>query len=446
VERPTAGECCVSSERLAEVEGWPGERVRLGTGRLHGTRRGERFAIMAAEAGAVGEARALAETGAGTGGAVAAADNATAVERPTAGECCVSSERLAEVEVTEVGQSTSWATPGPRSPGARAPRAGDAAILIDPGPYALQRTVGWIGRDGGSGGEGESRYAWLRALLADHGDGFLAAAEPGAAADFEIAEADGLLEIRDAGGNPIPNLGPPLPLLASGTARELVRRLGHLARYWNVRALENSDDTSPLAGTLRVWVERRGPVAAGGPPEIPAGADLRLILENTGEQVLNVAVLDLAPDWSVQQVHPHREVAPWATLEPDAPLEVDLTAHLPQGLDEGVDLLLAIAATSPFDLAGLERPALHPAGAVTRSGHQNGAGPLPTDPFGRLLAALGAERPPERVVRGADTAPESWTTAAVEVRVVRETATTVVDRPSDWSARNRAAACRTQSN
>lgn len=409
---------------VVEVESWPGERIRLGTGSVHGTRRGERFALVAVASAAV-------------------------------------AERLAEAEVTEVGQTASWATLGARRPGARAPRAGDAAILVDPGPLALRRTVGWCGRGGGlrSGGE-EDRSAWLAALLADHGDGFLAAAPNGAGADFEIVETGGLLEIRDAGGAPIPNLGPPLPLVAPGTARELSRRLDHLARYWNVRALENPNGASPLAGALRMRIERlpdpvpaagpsragagpadepfMAPLIAGGPSEVAAGARLRLTLENSGERALNVAVLDLQPDWGIQQVHPHRDAAPWATLEPGRPIEIDLAAHLPRGLDEGVDVLKAVAATVPFDLAGLERPALAaPPHALQRG--RSARAVASTDPFGRLLAALGAARGPSRAVRSGETAPESWTTAAVEVRVVGEGGA-ARDSDSDRSTRGARAA------
>lgn len=406
---------------VLEVESWPGERIRLSTGSVHGTRRGERFAVFAA--GANGQKPdSTARDGIGP-------DERLSASGP---------ERLAEAEVVEVGPTASWAALGTRRSGARALCAGDAAILVDPGPLALRRTVGWSRRDGDlrSGG-GEDRFAWLAALLEDHGDGFLAAAPAGARADFEVFEAGGLLEIRDAGGAPIPNLGPQIALVAPGTARELARRLAHLARYWNVRALESLNPNSPLAGAFRMRIERlpdpvppdgpsRGgsgredepfmaPLVAGDLLEVPAGSRLRLTVETTGERALNVAVLDLQPDWGIQQVHPHRDAAPWVTLEPGRPIQVDLIAHLPPGLDEGVDVLKAIAAIGPFDLATLERPALHaPMGSVRRSRRDLATA---DDPFGRLLAALGAERGPDRGVRSGETAPECWTTTGVEVRV-----------------------------
>lgn len=347
---------------VLEVEGWPGERVRLATGSLHGACRGGRYALVAP----------------GAGGAVA--------------------ERLAEAEIIEVGQTSSWARRETATPGARAVRSGDAAILVDPGPLARRRTVGW----GGESGAGvEHRIAWLAALLDEHGDGLLTAAEPGAAGDLEVVETSGLLEIRDAGGNPIPEIGPPLALLGPATPRELARRLCHLARWWNVRALENPDATSPLAGALRLRVERLGdPAPAGRSTAVPVGGGLRLVLENAGAVTLNAAVLDLQPDWGIQQIVPYRDAAPWIALEPGCPLEVELTADLPDGLDQGADVLKAVAAVGPFELATLELPAIGtPPGAV-RSARRIG------------LA--------HEALRCGATAPESWTTAEVEVRVARE--------------------------
>ena len=162
------------------------------------------------------------------------------------------------------------------------------------------------------------------------------------------------------------------------------------------------------------------PLLAGGLPEVPAGARLRLTIENAGEEALNVAVIDLAPDWSIEQVHPPRDVAPWETLEPGGMLAIELDAYLPAGLAEGVDVLKTIAATGPFDLVSLERPALGAPQEAVRGGSRRGTAPTATDPFGRLLAALAAERGPDRVVRSGETAPESWTAGEVEVRVVGE--------------------------
>jgi hypothetical protein len=446
-------------EVLEVVESWLGDRVRLATGTLHGTRVGERFALLAAggagngggtvadggggAAGREGGAAvgvSAAAGGAGGGPAAIAGDGAGVVGAATVAAPAPPA-RLAEVEVIDVEAATSWASPRARGPGARAARAGDAALLIDPGPLALHRTVAWAGRDGGPRAAEGDRSAWLATLLAEQGDGFLAAASPGAAGDFELIEVSGLIEIRDAGGTTIPNLGPPLALVAPGTARELARRLGHLARYWNIRSLENPDAGSPVAGALRLTIEPlpdpvsgagavRGGAAPGREPfmacaaagdlvEVPAGARLRLTIENTGERVLNVAVLDLAPDWGIQQIHPHRDAAPWANLEPGVPIAVDLNASLPPGLAAGLDVLKAIASTGPFDLASLERPVLGAPSEESRRSRRRGA-PAPADPFGRLLALLGAERGPDRVVRSGETAPESWTTAQVEVRVEGE--------------------------
>lgn len=353
---------------VIEVEGWPGERVRISTGRLQGTWGGERFRVE--------------EAGVTRGGA----------------------DRVAEIEVIEASSTSSWARPVGR--GARAIRPGDGAVLLAPGPHVLRRTVS----------DRASPGAPFGALLELEGGGLLAAAEEGTVADFEVDRVGGYFQVRDAGGLPLTHLGPPIPEHAPGADRELVRRLVHLARYWNVRAIENPERGSPLAGRLRFRVERTveakqtGP---GDPDAVPSGALLRVSLENTGRIAVNVAVLDLQPDWGIQQVVPHRDSAPWTTLEPGVPLLIELAAHLPSGMVRGTDVLKAFAATAPFDLAGLESPPLHGSAQARRIGSR-GAGGL-EGPFG-LLTGLGAVVRPARV-RSWDDPAEDWTTTELEIHV-----------------------------
>jgi hypothetical protein len=365
------------SVEVVEVEGWPGERVRISSGRLQGTRGGERFGVR--EGGVVSRNFA---------------------------------DPVAEVEVIEASSTSSWARPVRR--GARPIRPGDGVVFLAPGPLALRRTVS----------DRSSRAAPFDALLELEGEGLLAAAKEGAVADFEVDRVGGFLEVCDAGGLPLTHLGSPIPQYAPGADRELVRRLVHLARYWNLRAIENPERGSPLASTLRLRVERvvganqispcLDSSGTGDPDALPSGALLSVSLENTGRVSVNAAVLDLQPDWGIQQVVPHRDSAPWTTLEPGVPLLIELTAHLPSGMVRGTDVLKAFAATAPFDLGDLEVPPLQGSARPARRIGGRGSEPI-VGPFG-LLAGLGA------VVRTApvrswDDPADDWTTAELEIHV-----------------------------
>lgn len=372
---------------VVEVEGWPGERVRLSSGRLQGTRGGERFRIYEPRASVDG------------------------------------ADPVAEAEVIEVGTTSSWARPMPvdRS---RPVRPGDGAVLVSPGRHALRRTVVWVSRKG-VGVDPPDRFA---ALLELEGDGLLALAGEGAVADFEVDSGGEDLQLRDAGGRILGNLGRPIPATSADANRELVRKLVHLARYWNIRALENPDRRSQLEGGLRMHAARisEGDGSSSGPGEeelgvgdadpllVSAGTTIRVTLENAGQTALNVAVLDLQPDWGIRQVLPHRDSAPWASLEPGTPLVIDLVAQLPSGLLRGIDLLKAFGATVPFDLAGLELPAIQISTGGVRRGGIHPA--VPTGgPFG-LLLGLGAVL---RAVplRSGNGVAEDWTVAELEICV-----------------------------
>lgn len=398
-ELPTLWGVNVLSVEQGEAAGGPG-RILLNTGAVQGVGKGARFAVYPASA------RDASDPGL----------------------------RLALVEIEEVGATESWAAVKERFASEPSPGPGDQAVLIDPGPPTLVRGVEILrGRSGETVVAGEeAALDRVAALLArDRGDGLLRVATADGAADFQLAVgAGGVYEIRDAGGEPLANLGPPLRIDAPRPPHEPVRRLAHLARFANIRALVNPDLSSPLHGRLRLAFEllpdgapQEGVPARAEPLtaprhlyEVETGTWLRLTLHNDSPDPLNVVVLDLQPDWGVSQVFPAPTAGAYHTLDPGAGYALPLEAYLPDDLDEGTDVLKAFATAGPVSFRWLELPALHDPAPGPRWTATRG---VPANPLERLLAALGAARPPGGALRCSDHAGHEWVTAQVELWVVR---------------------------
>ncbi len=358
------------------VEGFDGRTLELAAGRVQGVQRGARFSIVKASE-------------AGFGGTP-----------------------YAQAEVLETGQATSRARVTWTGGADGRPQPGDRAFVVDPGPLVAKRRVAWSARE--DEGAGFEAAADFMRLVAEAGGGLLVPAAPGESHDFEVAEANGSYEIRDRAGAPIPALGPPLLPSDPSTWPELIRRLSHLARYWNLRAHENAGWPALLREALQLELELPEEMAAVIP-----GTKVRLTLINRADEPFNIAVLDLQPDWGVTQVFPAG--GPFAVLEPGAPLSLDLEAYLPEGWTEGTDVLKALAAAEPFDPSALKMPPLAAAmassgrPAIRRAGGGLSGFAALLDPFGGNGSARGA-------ARSVHTASERWTSAQVELRVVRQAA------------------------
>jgi hypothetical protein len=210
----------------------------------------------------------------------------------------------------------------------------------------------------------------------------------------------------------------------------MVRRLDRVARFLNVRELENPDGSSPLAGKLVMelvegppgahWhdAERRRPLAGG---VVRVGETIGLLLRNDADVTLNVVVLDLQPDWGVSIAYPCPKVSLYDVLAPGdeivRPLEV--TLPLPDRVHSAQDGLKAIASVEPLDCSWLVLPALGASATRTRGGASPPRG-APETPLERLFAALGGTGGPRmRSARPATVASHAWTVAQLEATVVR---------------------------
>lgn len=331
-------------------------------------------------------------------------------------------ERLALVELTELGATESWAKiVEPSHPAAL--EQGQQAALVAPGPRPRRavRVVDQCDRPPGTPRAGAPRG--FEETLARFGGGAIRLADEDETAEYQVfVSCEGEYSIRDAAGVEIPNLRPALSGDQEGATERLVERLVHLSRYSDVRELDNFDATSPLAGKLTVEAvgrqsnfvlgERPMPrpfSEAGDMPQLKAGEWLFVRIRNDSAQVLNVAVLNLQPDWGITQVYP----AGAAYFEPlDAGQEILLpfSAALPEGYVKGTDVIKVFATVGCPNFRWLELPALGEPTDNVRSTHR-----APTNPLERLLLAASAGA--SRNLKPAAYASSGWVTRLLAIHV-----------------------------
>jgi len=243
----------------------------------------------------------------------------------------------------------------------------------------------------------------------------------GEAVDFQIVvNGKGEYEIADAKGDLLPNLGPPLPVTAIGAESDLLRRLIHLAKYFDLARNDNEDRRSPLRDKLRLTVlgiESRSslreapvlralgdPVKSSEPIELRTGESLVLEVENGSSQALNVVVIDLQPDWGVEQIFPKKRDGEFWTLDPKQKQTVRIFGYLPEGCQESNDIIKVVATVGIPSFLWMELPPLHRPTRTTRGGSS--------------ISGDGTTAPSHLAFN--EFASREWTTTQLEVRVRRE--------------------------
>ncbi|MDQ3701395.1 MAG: caspase family protein [Chloroflexota bacterium] len=343
-------------------------------------------------------------------------------------------KRQAIATVIQVGATDSWAaittalSRAPIEPGA-------PAILINPGAVKLARAVGFARReDLPPGIDASVALAALQAVRqAIAGNPWVAEATAADAVEYQVGmNAAGEYEVWDRAGKAIPNIRPALKANAPRAAEGVVKRLVHLARYHTTEQLDNYDPLSPLAGKLVVELagvqaeyvrgERPAPRPFGAPgstPTLESGQWTFLRVANRSAASLNVAVLDLQPDWGISQIYP-AGAADWGVqLEPGQELPLlPLRAGLPTGYAEGRDVLKIFAAVGPANFRWLELPPLDQAPTRSPTALRSAGGGAPR-PLEQLLSAIAAERPPTRTLTAVADPSEDWVAADVEINVRR---------------------------
>ncbi len=369
------------------------------------------------------------------------------------------------VKITEVGPSESWGIViGDR--GAAAVQIDDRATLIDPGDRFRRRVVlippqrghqpedaatttaqstpggpRRVLRDGGWHRRAAAGAAGMidavRRQLERRASGFLelvdeadsASADP---PDFQVSiqqEGDAAeagsshprqLEIRHADGSEIADL-PRLPVTDPRTAGRIADSLVQLARFHNVRDLENRDESSPLKGALTVElgllpegfapghdVEPRPFPSQDSIPEVEIGRTICLTVTNLSQQALEINVLDLQPGWTIEQIHRGTEL-----LEGETRIHLPFDIYLPSGFRNRREVFKVFATVEPTDFRSLQLPAIGKprVSAPTTRGTRS-------DPLARLFAEISQHGPKTRSLE-TRFASRLWTSAQVEFEVVR---------------------------
>jgi hypothetical protein len=344
---------------------------------------------------------------------------------PDATDFAQVSQRQALVEITELGATDSWATvltsfrPEPIQQGAQ-------AVLIELGSIRLRRTVRLVYQPHLPAAIAQNQaLKQVEQAILQFGKGFITLAGPDETTDYQVAiTTTGTYEIWDPAGAPLANLRPALFIEQNGAAEQVVHRLVHLTKYRNILQLENADITSPLAGKLPVELagvqteydpqDRPEPQPFRDPGDTPVlkpGEWTFLRVKNTSPQVLNVTVLDLGPDWSINQIYPSRQDTLSMTFDPGQVMLFPLQAYLPEGYTDALDILKVFATVGSTNFRWLELPTLD------QPYVSKGTRGVPRNALEQLLALLTAEESRTRHLNPAVYPTGEWVTAQVEVRV-----------------------------
>ncbi|MGB3759287.1 MAG: caspase family protein [Rivularia sp. (in: cyanobacteria)] len=325
-------------------------------------------------------------------------------------------ERIAIAEITELGASDSWAEVKNILDNTSVIEQGAQAVLTS-APVKLVKKVRLL-KD-----ENINKNIPLQAVeSALIGNGWVELAKEDEAADFMVDVDESIYQMYDRTGSQIV-LRPLLKVNEFDSAEILVKRLIHLAKYQSIQELDNHDANSPLRG--KIAVELLGTQADYDPadlpdiksltdhsqPEVKSGEYFFFKIRNDYSDVVNVAVLDLQPDWGIEQVQPIN--SQFISLDPGGEEMVTLNMTLPSGEQIGEDIFKVFATVGManfrwLELPPLDQPILPPeAKGVSRSGSG-------LDDF---LITFAAEQPPTRNGNPVAFPSREWTTTQFQVKV-----------------------------
>jgi len=344
-------------------------------------------------------------------------------------------ERLALVEITELGAADSWAKiekvlrPDTIEQGAQ-------AVLLDPGTVRLRRAVRLESPE-------DPALKAVGSVLSQRESGFVRLADEEEPTDFQVRVNDkGEYVIWDPAGTEIANLRPALRVDDDDAPDQVVGRLEHLARYRSVQELDNPDPMSPLARKLVVELagkqseydpaDKPEPQPFGDPGNTPTLSEgewtfLRVrntlspgVEEDDPSRILNVTVLDLQPDWGIKQIYPSGAGA-FESLDPDQEVLLPFRAALPDGYTEGTDVIKVLATVETPNFRWLELPPLDKLPRLDEPISRSATLPdEPENPLEELMATVTAEKSTTRNLNLATYPSRGWTAAQVEVRVQRQ--------------------------
>jgi hypothetical protein len=260
----------------------------------------------------------------------------------------------------------------------------------------------------------------VKAAIPRTGKGWVELASEGE--HYQVAiNTSGEYEICDRNGTPFPNLRPPLLVGDSDAAENVVKRLVHLTKY---QAAQELDNLSVLTNKLVVQLTDRDkkPLADSTKQTLQSGENVYLHIKNESDKNLNVVVMDLQSDWAISQLDILEDGASFAPFAPGQEELISFSFKLPEGYQEGKDILKVFATVNPAKFRWLELPSLDkPIKARKQSFDEydentpRGGGDL----LDKLLEAISAdpdEVPPTREAQVVSL-NRGWTTKTVTITV-----------------------------
>lgn len=149
---------------------------------------------------------------------------------------------------------------------------------------------------------------------------------------------------------------------------------------------------------------------------VKSGEYAFLRIKNTSSQVLNIAVLDLEPNWAVSRIQLQRPEAVFYPFNPNQEILLPLNLTLPERYLNGGETLKVFATIKQNDFRWLELPSLDEE-IASKAGLQRDP-----DPLGILLTAVGADvddEPPTRAAVPIFDPSQEWTTKEIQLAVMR---------------------------
>lgn len=277
-------------------------------------------------------------------------------------------QSVAVIEVSKSGTVESQATIS-KQLGPQSPEPGCQAVLFDVGPMRLLRRVRLkTTAEANSPSQHENALNDIAAAITRRADRFLAIAVDDDAPDYLVTiDKEGCYRIRDPSGSEIPNLKPALNVNDSTAPARVAERLVHLARYANVRELDNNDSQAVVPHKLRVelmgWQkthvegEKARPQHFKKKRVVKHGEWVFMRVRNKYSAPLNITVFDLQPDWGISQIYPEGADA-FELIDAGKDLELPINFFLPDGYESGTDIIKVFATVEPTSFRWLELPSL----------------------------------------------------------------------------------------
>lgn len=282
-------------------------------------------------------------------------------------------KRLAVVEIVQLGATESWARIIEKF-GHTPIEQGFQAVLLDITNIRLRRKVCLVYQ--------EILPNTIDQIIAlkrvedavrENNNGFLELVPDDESIDYQVVvNSREEYEILDLTGQPIPNLHPAIRYSDKGAAIRLIERLVHLTKFHNILQLNNADSVSPLSRKL--MVELAGiqsdydpmyppePIPfkdPGNTPTLKPDEWTFVRIRNNSSKVLNIAVLDLQPDWGITQIYPSERDTDFWPLDPNEEILLPLQAYLPSGYTNVKDVIKVFATVGFTNFRWLELPPLN---------------------------------------------------------------------------------------